>query len=345
MDMALGSGQAPGAPGRVSIIICTRGRGPDLAKTLGSLANVQLPASLRAELLVVENDTSARAEGLTRAFSHERIGARYLCEATPGKANALNRAIAEARGQILVFTDDDLRFPADWLAQLCEPILAGRADAVAGGVRLAPHLLRPWMNHTHRAWLASTADYLSPDAPSEMCGANMAVSRRVLEQVGGFDPELGPGVTGGGEESLFSWQLQQAGFRLAGAPEAQVEHHLDPGRLTYQNWIKAARLKGRTRAYHLHHWFHEPVRLPRLRQWYLRAKLAVRRTCSHRPRPDEEGIAPWELSYVEDIATCAHYLAERRRPCHYALRGLRKLNRPEALAGTSAARDDRLDPL
>ena len=84
------------------------------------------------------------------------------------------------------------------------------------------------MNHTHRAWLASTADYLSPENPSEMCGANMAVSRRVFEQIGGFDPELGPGITGGGEESLLSWQLKRAGFRLVAAPEVQVEHHPIP---------------------------------------------------------------------------------------------------------------------
>ena len=38
----------------------------------------------------------------------------------------------------------------------CEPIRAGAAHAVAGGVKMAPHLERPWMEPVHRYWLAET---------------------------------------------------------------------------------------------------------------------------------------------------------------------------------------------
>jgi len=50
----------------------------------------------------------------------------------------------------LLFSDDAVRFPPDWIVPRIAPIVAGRADAVAGGVRLAPPLLRPWMGSTRR---------------------------------------------------------------------------------------------------------------------------------------------------------------------------------------------------
>jgi len=307
-----------------SIIICTRGRCRDLANTLESLSRVEVPSHLWAELLVVENGVKGSAEVATASFRHNRITARYLFEAVPGKSNALNRAIAESNGRILLFTDDDVRFPSDWVRCMCEAIHTGRADAVAGGVKLAPHLLRPWMNHTHRAWLASTADYLSPESPSEMCGANMALSRKVIDKIGGFDPELGPGVTGGGEESLLTWQLKKAGFKLASALDVQVEHHLDPERLRYKSWINAARLQGETRAYLMHHWFHQRMQHPSLMRLYYFTKLSFRRACEGVRNPDDEGIAPWELSYIQDMAKCARFVQERRRARNYILHGLRK---------------------
>ena len=312
----------------VSIIIATSGRLPALRETLLSLGAAGVPADFSVELVLVENVARVGAEELLRAFPAGRFTAvKYLFEPARGKSNALNLALSQATGDILLFSDDDVRFPPNWVARMCEPILTGRADAVAGWVKLAPHLLRPWMNHTHRAWLASTADYLSPAAPSEMCGANMAVSRRVFDKIGDFDPELGPGITGGGEESLLSWQLQQAGFRLVAAPEVEVEHHPDPVRLLYPNWINAARLKGRARAYLLHHWHHRTLPCAWLKRPYFQLKLTLRRAVSSKRTAKDEGIAPWELSYVEDIATCTHYLRERRQRKHYDCHGRCQLNR------------------
>ena len=154
-----------------------------------------------------------------------------------------------------------------------------------------------------------------------MCGANMAVSRRVFSQIGGFDTELGPGITGGGEESLLSWQLKRAGFKLESALNLQVEHHLSPDRLRYSHWARAAHLKGRTRAYLMHHWFHQELKYPSFKQLYYRAKLSLRKPFFLRRNPDEEGMAPWEMSYRESLSLCSHYLKECHRPRNYNSHG------------------------
>ncbi len=311
----------------ISIIIATSGRVSSLRETLLSLGAVMIPDDWSVELVLVENGAPCGAAELLQSMPMNGFSAiRYFLEPARGKSRALNLALAQAAGDILLFTDDDVRLPADWISRMCEPIRTGHADAVAGGVRLAPHLLRPWMNHTHRAWLASTADYLSPSDPSEMCGANMAVSHRLFNQIEGFDPELGPGITGGGEETLFSWQLKKAGFKLVAALDVQVEHHPDPARLRYESWIRAARLKGRAKAYLIHHWHHKTLPYAWLKRHYFELKLTLRKAVSRSKMPAEEGINPWELSYIEDISTCVHYRLERPRPRNYSLQGLHKLN-------------------
>jgi hypothetical protein len=128
---------------------------------------------------------------------------------------------------MILFTDDDVRPPEDWIDGMCEPILLGKAQAVAGGVRIAPKLHRPWMEALHRGWLAST-EGIDPAAPYTMFGANMGFSREVLSKVPAFDTELGPGALGFGDEMLFSWQLLEAGYQIHGALDVAVEHHFEP---------------------------------------------------------------------------------------------------------------------
>lgn len=74
----------------------------------------------------------------------------------------------------------------------------------------------------------------------------MAISRRVLEEVPGFDPELGPGQLGTMEDTLFSWQLREAGYRIEMVTETAVEHHFDEERLTQDEFIRAAIARGRS---------------------------------------------------------------------------------------------------
>lgn len=298
----------------ISIIIATASRPTALEETLRSLSKVHVPHSWNVEVVLVENVAQSGGAELLQKCLGGNFSSQYLFEPQRGKSRALNLALAQSSGEILLFSDDDVRFPADWIERLAEPIVSGRADAVAGGVRLAPHLLRPWMNHTHRAMLASTADYLSANDPSELCGANMAVHRRVFERVGEFEPELGPGVTAGGEESLLSWKLKAAGFRMVGALDIEVEHHPSTDRLCYGNWVKAAQLKGEARAFLAHHWFAREVRFPRIQRLYFIAKLGIRRALTGRPKAGDEGIAPWELSYVESISMLSRTIRERSKP-------------------------------
>ena len=308
---------------RLSIIVASGSGAEALAPTLRSLAANVFPANWEVELLLVESGGRHGAQEALRDLPSSRLQGRYLLEPQRGKSRALNLALSQARGEIALFTDDDVLVPPDWIERLSAPIRAGAAGGVVGWVAMAPHLGRPWMQRLHRAWLASTADYLDPKNPSELIGANMAVRMSALREAGGFDPELGPGVTNGGEESLLSWQLRRAGHHLVALPEVVVEHHFSAARLLYPAWLRAATLKGESRAYLDHHWHHRAHRRPGLRARWLETKLWTRRRCTPRPSPTDEGITAWELSYVEEIAACRRFVRERQRPRHYPGPGIR----------------------
>jgi glycosyltransferase involved in cell wall biosynthesis len=314
----------------VSIIICTRDRAESLAGTLAAMANLHVPHGIPAEVVVVDNGSQDRTRDVVRQAKLANMQLRYVLEPCPGQSVARNRGMAEADGQIILFTDDDVRPGVGWVEGMCRPILEGEADAVAGGVRLAPHLQRRWMTPLHRSWLAST-EYLDGGHPQEMVGANMAFARRVLQRVPGFDVELGPGALGQGDDALFSWQVMEAGYRLVAALHVEVEHHCEKSRLTRESFFAAAARHGRTRAYLRYHWEHtheEDVEGQLAQQ---EEQLADLRRRSWRYWLGWPRMPAWELVMLRRIAYLKQWMVERQRPRNYERRGLVKIR------GTGAA--------
>ena len=186
----------------VSILICTRNRRRNLEQTLQALERVEIPAQRTVELVLVDNGSTDETAAFLQAYQWPHGPVRVASEPLPGKGHAYNRGLSVAEGEILLLTDDDVRPPRDWIAGMCEPIWSGRADMVAGGVRLAPPLARDWMTPSLRSFLSST-ELLSAVDPAWVVAANLAFSRRVLARVPAFDPELGPGALGFEDEVLF----------------------------------------------------------------------------------------------------------------------------------------------
>lgn len=306
---------------KVSIIICTQNRAPSLAKTLQSFGRVNIPSGWNPELIVVDNGSTDETASVVKD-ARSKFTLHYIYESKRGLSNARNAGLAAAEGEAILFTDDDVIPTEKWLEKMSTPLLRGECDGVVGSIQLAEHLLRSWMQPMHKVWLAAP-DALPMGFP-ELIGANMGFHRKVLEQVPAFDPELGSGALGFAEETLFSEQLRSAGCRLRFLAEAAVVHHPDPSRLLRRQWLAAACKHGRSLAYVLHHWRHQPVKTPTLRICCLTVKLYLRRILQPPPPLDGEGCPTWEMSYVTEIEKCRQFIRERRRPRNYVRHGLRK---------------------
>jgi glucosyl-dolichyl phosphate glucuronosyltransferase len=277
-----------------SIIICTLNRARDLAATLQTMGSIDVPDWCPTELIVVDNGSTDATAQVAREFFAENFVTKYLYVPARGKALALNEALRLASGQVLVFTDDDVRPPRNWVAAMCGPILAGKCDGIAGGVRLAPQLERPWLTSTHRAMLAST-ETIASEPEARWVGANMAMHRRVFEVVPGFDVELGPGAMGYFDETLLFKQVRAAGFVVEADFSTCVEHHFDPTRLGRRNFVRAAIKMGEGDGYVSYHWAHRAVERPLLNFLSSVAWLGLRYL---RHSPDiilQRPVNEWEL--------------------------------------------------
>jgi glycosyltransferase involved in cell wall biosynthesis len=230
----------------VSIIICTRDRADSLRQTLESIANVAIPCDWCVELLIVDNGSKDSTKALVSCLTLSNLPIRYVEEPRTGKGYAYNAGMIAASGQVFLFTDDDVRVPTNWIQEMCQPIFDGTAEAVQGGVKIAPHLERPWLSGALRIWVAAVEN---PDHPPEgLVGANMAFSRRGFEIVGKFDPRLGPGAAGFYDDTIYGWALERAGYKIFYRPEISVEHHFAPDRLTLIAFIRMAQRMAVSRA-------------------------------------------------------------------------------------------------
>ncbi|WP_022835055.1 glycosyltransferase family 2 protein [Salisaeta longa] len=308
----------------VTLALCTRNNANSLQATLGSLAACTLPTGWTGELLLVDNGSSDDTQAMMRAFRHPVLSVRIVEEPRAGLSRARNAALHAARGHVILFTDDDVHVPAQWIEHMSRPILYGDADAVAGAVHLAPHLRRPWMTPLNTRVLAATQNFTSDRYP-RLVGANMALRHDVTADVPAFDPELGPGALGFEEEVLFSDQLRAAGRRIVAAADVSVEHHFRPDRLLHSSFATTLQRMGESAGYVAHHWHHLPA--PALSTWAALLRCRLMRAVYRRRRgtATAEGMRAAEQFWMRWYHYHRTRWALRHTPRHYARHGLVKL--------------------
>lgn len=235
----------------VSILLATYRRPTLLSRTLESFRELRT-AGLAYEVLVVDNGSPRETEA---ALAHAAAGlpVRHLVETTRGKNYALNRAIPEARGALVVFTDDDVVVDPDWLLELAGGAQRWPDHSVFGGRVLplwpaegAPSLRHKFMTHAY-----AIADLDRPEGPYSagwVFGPNMAVRASIFQAGWRFDPAVGPDgtdtyMTGGESELLF--RLERAGFGAVYLPRARVLHQVRPEQLRIEWLYGRAFRKGR----------------------------------------------------------------------------------------------------
>ncbi|HRI12706.1 MAG TPA: glycosyltransferase family 2 protein, partial [Verrucomicrobiota bacterium] len=304
----------------VSVIISTQNRAGSLQDTLNSLAGVEVPQGWEAELIVVDNGSTDDTRNVVLGQpSRPEIPSLYVYEARPGKSRALNTALGKALGNVLLFTDDDVRFPPNWISGMCSPIIKGRAEIVQGGIRWAPQLLTLCKSYRYLPRIITSTDHKSKgELAIALIGANMALHRSAFQVVGGFDEQLGPGALGLAEETLVGWQLAQRGFRRLAAFDVQVEHHFDRRRLTRRGLLELAEKRGRSLAYIQHHWEHRQESFLAWNRGTLALKDFIRTVLSPSAWPNQHLVPEWKFSYRANRTRLRQFSIERRRPPNYS---------------------------
>ena len=223
-----------------SIVLCTYNRASTLSRALESLSDLDVPVGLDWEVLVVDNNSTDDTRAIVeRVVAEARLPCRYLFEPSQGKSFALNAGIAQALGQVLVFTDDDVTFDRGWLRALLAAFDA--PDCAGVGGQIIPVWPAPpprWFSDTgpYRLLPAVVGYQFDTSGPviRPPYGANMAYRRVMFDRYGRFRTDIGPRgrerITG--EDTEFGRRVLNGGEQVIYVPGAIAYHPVEPERMT-----------------------------------------------------------------------------------------------------------------
>jgi glucosyl-dolichyl phosphate glucuronosyltransferase len=234
----------------LSVLIATHNRARHLRETLSSLASVSSGA--RWEVIVVDNNSRDDSRSVVTAAAQAfPVELRYVFEPEQGKAAALNTGMAQSRGDVLVFTDDDVRFEPEWLDRAVEALEESGGDYVGGKVLPIWDAPRPaWLpNRGGQHWAVIALLDFGPQ-PLEFgrngiawpLGVNLAIRRDAFARTGSWDNRFdrqGNTLRGQGQRE-WCLRARQAGLRGFYAPRMIVQHIVPAERLTrgyFRRWF------------------------------------------------------------------------------------------------------------
>lgn len=237
-----------------TVVVCTHNRSRLLAEACVAALAVDYPAD-RWELVIVDNrstDDTLEVAREVEAASPGRV--RVVEEEEIGLSAARNRGIAEARGELIAFLDDDALPVAGWLRALAETLSEPGVEAAGGPVD--PDFegeLPDWFRGRFLPYL--TVWDLGPEPRSLSYneyprGANVAFRRTAFERFGRFSTRLGRRGSSlrSCEETELCLRIERGGGTVRYAPAARVRHRVAAGRITERWMVQRYGSQGRSEA-------------------------------------------------------------------------------------------------
>lgn len=204
-----------------SLILCSRNRPAMLAALVMSILEGE---EVPTELIIID-DSDSTNDLLSSLVTERPCEIRYVWNRSRGLSRANNRGMALARHDVFVFTQDDMMVTKSWFGTLV------RSLAVAGQQTVVTGKVLPGDPESDTGYAPST---IADDQPRVFEGRirrdvlyfqNVAFYRSVLDHIGGFDPNLGPGTPfPSAEDNEFAFRLLDAGYRILYEPRAVVYH-------------------------------------------------------------------------------------------------------------------------
>lgn len=225
----------------LSVIICTYNRDKYIYNVLKSVAENNLDTSLY-EVVLVNNNSTDNTESECKRFEIDfpNVSFQYHLECNQGLSYARNRGIAEAKGNVVVYVDDDATVNTEYLTTYYQFFNKNPNVYAAGGPILPVYETEEpkWFSHytrqliTGRLYLGNEAREFSKGAfPG---GGNAAYRKSVFDKVGLFNPELGRkgnSLIGAEEKDLFD-KMVDKGIKFYYLPNAILYHIIPPAKLT-----------------------------------------------------------------------------------------------------------------
>jgi glycosyltransferase involved in cell wall biosynthesis len=201
---------------KVSVVVASYNGGRTLETCLQSLCRLNYP---EYEVILVDDGSTDGTPEIAEKFPTVQT----IRQPNQGLSAARNRGIAAASGEFVAFTDSDCRADEDWLYYLVGDLLRTNYSSIGG------HNLLPLDDSPVAAAVMASpggpAHVMVTDTEAEhIPGCNMAFSRAVLNEIGGFDPVFRKA----GDDVDICWRLQQQGHKIGFSPAGFVWHYRRP---------------------------------------------------------------------------------------------------------------------
>lgn len=217
-----------------SICIATYKRPELLKKLLASLAEQKLPDNIELEIVVVDNDEMEIAREMVNQVGNSvNFALKYFTQPVKNISLTRNIAVAEAKGEYILFIDDDEIASPDWVANIYDTLIKYNVDAVFGRVI-------SYFDPGTPEWIKNCFIYNRPapqtgsNAVSTRTG-NVIVRTTLLRSIEGpFEPAYG--ITGGSDTKLFGLLKKKKGAKYVNCYEAVTYEYVPPQR-TKLKWL------------------------------------------------------------------------------------------------------------
>lgn len=231
---------------RFSILICTYDRSQYLWDLFSSLQIQDFPHDA-FEVIVINNASTNKTEAIVNKFQNtETLSVSYFQLSSPGLSKARNFGAKQANGGVLVYLDDDTIASPRLLSQfaLAFEQCTQTTVCIGGGVWLKwpDEQVPAWLPAEFLSYFGSTyeigrlARYLEKN--EFPVGADMAIRRSALLELGGFSESLGRkgNILLSNEEIGFCQRATSAGYQIYYEPAASVQHRVARER-TSKIWL------------------------------------------------------------------------------------------------------------
>jgi GT2 family glycosyltransferase len=207
---------------RASLILCSKNGGARLKQCLSAIDALDVPPDL--DLVLVDNGST---DGVSPAIMQQfvtaaRMPCRVLEVMEPGNSAGRNAGIAAAKGDLLLFIDDDCYVHPDFARQWLAVFAAEDIGFGSGMIlRYAPDNSDLGCNESPLVQKTAPRAFVERGF---IQGSNMAFRRDCLNQAGPFDPRFGAGTRFAGEEWDVVLRASAAGWAGGYFPGPKVKH-------------------------------------------------------------------------------------------------------------------------
>lgn len=203
----------------VSLIIPVKNEGDHIKNTIESAIKVN--TTYPFEIIVVDDGSTDKCCDFISSAGLEQI--KLINSKGIGAARARNMGALYARGSFLIFCDAHLFFEDDWIECLIDPLQKGIADGTTPGIANVDNPLYPGFGQSLNESLEVQWHLNKKDSfPTAILpGGCFAISRKVFNEIGGFDSEF---RVWGYEDVEISIKMWLFGYTCYVKPTVKILH-------------------------------------------------------------------------------------------------------------------------